>query len=77
MSSQPAGPRYTGLVLAVLAPALLIVGFALLKPAPVLAAIVLGAAGWVAVMAEDEDEAVLYRLVGWAVLLAVVYLLVV
>lgn len=61
-------------MLALLAPALLIVGFALLKPSPMLGAIVLALAGWVAVKADDEDEAVLYRIVGWAVILAVIYL---
>lgn len=75
MSSQPTRGRYTGLVLALLAPILLIVGFVLLKPMPIFGTLVLGLAGWVATLAEDEDEAVLYRLVGWAVILAVVYLL--
>ena len=61
-------------VLALLAPALLIAGFVLLKAAPIFGVLVMVLAVWLAIHAEDEDEAVLYRLVGWGVVLALLYL---
>ena len=60
---------------ALLAAAAVILGFVLLKPAPWLGAAMMWVGVWLGIKAHDEDDAALARLVGWAVIAAVIYLL--
>jgi hypothetical protein len=61
---------------ALLAAAAVIVGFVLLKPAPWFGVGMMWVGAWLGIKAHDEEDAAMARIVGWAVIAAVIYLLI-